>query len=216
MKTDLVMLSLMAIISGMIFVMQSDPSFIPMIIVCLFLFLGFRIFTEYHKKERKIQILQLPVSNLERFLSVFLRAFIYFPLLLIVFMFLGNLLVGLLLYILQVNIDFDIIFSNSAKLFEYLGRLSIKLYLFMGVLFFGSIFYKKNAGIKIGLLFFGVVIFTAILVGIMISLMVVDGQHITQISDFVILSDFYESIIGIIIFLFFIGLSYLRLTEEQA
>lgn len=216
MKNDLVMLSLLAIISGLIFVMQSSPSFMPMIVVSIFIFLGFKLFTEYHKKTSKIQILQLPVSNLERFLSVFIRAFIYYPILIIVFMFLGNILVGSLLYILNIGVDLNLMLSNSLNLFEYLGRIMIKLYLFMGLLFFASIFYKKNAGIKIGLLFFGVIIFIVIMVGIIFKMMIVEGQVMPQINYMVSHYDIYENIIGVIMFLFFIGLSYLRLTEEQA
>ncbi|MDD4002010.1 MAG: hypothetical protein PHU35_04395 [Bacteroidales bacterium] len=89
------------------------------------------------------------------------------------------------------------------------------LYLLMAIFFFGSIFYKKNAGLKMGLFIFVAVIVFAIMSGIIFILIGYENNYMSN-NDLFSPSAYYDNIIGIVISLFFIGLSYLRLTEEQA
>ena len=45
MKTDLIMLSIMGLVGGVLYIRES--SFFPILMGCMFFFLGFRIFNEY-------------------------------------------------------------------------------------------------------------------------------------------------------------------------
>ncbi len=213
MKTDLIMLPIMGLVGGVFSIEES--SFFPIIMGCMFFFLGFRIFNEYKNKKSRSQILLLPVSNLERFLSVFLRAFIYYPILLVVSLLLGTLIITPILYILRLPIDFNLVMNNSLDIFYCFWRVFIMFYLLMLLFFFGSIFYKKNAGFKMALLMFVVVIVFAIISGIIFKIIGYQNNYMNM-NDMVSPSVYYDSIVGIVIALFLIGLSYLRLTEEQA
>lgn len=213
MKADLIMLSIMGLIGGVLYIRES--SFFPILMGCMFFFLGFRIFTEYTKKTSRSQILLLPVSNLERFLCVFVRAFIYYPIFLVVSLLLGTLIITSILFILRLPIDFYQVINNSLDIFYSFWRVFIMLYLLMAIFFFGSIFYKKNAGLKMGLFIFVAVIVFAIMSGIIFILIGYENNYMSN-HDLFSPSAYYDNIIGIFISLFFIGLSYLRLTEEQA
>ncbi|HBN06896.1 MAG TPA: hypothetical protein DD434_14100, partial [Bacteroidales bacterium] len=106
-KTDIFMLSVMGIISG--FFMVSSPSNSGFFTFLFLILLGFSIFKEYHKKTSKTNILMLPVSNLERYLSVFVRAFIYYPIVLSLFMLLGSIVFGILYLVIGVGFDFTLL-----------------------------------------------------------------------------------------------------------
>lgn len=213
MKTDLIMLPVMGLIGGVISIAQS--SFFPIIMGCMFFFLGFRIFTEYKNKKTRSQILLMPVSNLERFLCVFVRAFVYYPIILIVSLLLGILIITSMSYVLKLPLDYNQVMSLSLGIFNCYWRVFIKLYLLMVIFFFGSIFYKKNAGLKMGLLIFLLVMSISMMVGIIFIIIGYQNNFMSN-TDIFTPSDYYESVLGIIISIFFIGLSYLRLTEEQA
>lgn len=212
-KRDLIMIPIMGLIGGIFFIQES--SFFGIMLGCILSFLGFRIFNEYKNKKSRSQILLLPVSNLERFLSVFLRAFIYFPILLLVSLLLGTLIIASMLYILKFPIDFNQVMNDSLGIFYCFWRVCIMFYSIMLLFFFGSIFYKKNAGIKMGLLMFVAVMIIAIIAIIIFKIIGYQNNYMNM-NDMVSPSVYYDSIIGIVIALFLIGLSYLRLTEEQA
>ena len=112
-------------------------------------------------------------------------------------------------------VDFSFAMQKSLSIFTVFSHLVVKWYIFMAILFFGSIFYKKNAGIKMGLFGFGVIMLIALIMGIMFLIL---GNNINWEIDLSTydFSAYYESIAGVLITLFFISLSYLRLTEEQA
>ncbi|MFA6200031.1 MAG: hypothetical protein WC679_06475 [Bacteroidales bacterium] len=213
MKTDLIMLPIMGLVGSLFFI--QELSYFAIIMGCMFFFLGFRIFNEYKNKKSRSQILLMPVSNLERFLSVFIRAFIYFPILLVVSLLLGTLIIASMFYILKFPVDFNQVINNSLDIFYCLWRVFIMFYSLMLLFFFGSIFYKKNAGIKMGLLMFVVVIVFAIISGIIFKIIGYQNNYMNM-NDMVSPSVYYDSIVGIVIALFLIALSYLRLTEEQA
>jgi hypothetical protein len=207
------MLPIMGLVGSLFFI--QELSYFAIIMGCMFFFLGFRIFNEYKNKKSRSQILLMPVSNLERFLSVFIRAFIYFPILLVVSLLLGTLIIASMFYILKFPVDFNQVINNSLDIFYCLWRVFIMFYSLMLLFFFGSIFYKKNAGIKMGLLMFVVVIVFAIISGIIFKIIGYQNNYMNM-NDMVSPSVYYDSIVGIVIALFLIALSYLRLTEEQA
>ena len=213
MKTDLIMFPIMGL-GGSLFSIK-ELSYFPIITGCMLFLLAFRIFTEYTKKTSRSQILLLPVSNLERFLSVFFRAFIYYPILLIVSLLLGTLIITSIFYILKYPVNFDQVMDLSLGIFYCFWRVFILFYLLMLLFFFGSIFYKKNAGIKMGLLIFIAIIILAIMAVIIFKIIGYQNNYMNN-NDIFSPSVYYDSIIGIVISLFLIGLSYLRLTEEQA
>ena len=212
-KSDSIIILIVGIIGGVVFMMEENYFYV--LFLAFALFLGFRIFLEYSKKTSRTEILLLPVSNFERFLCVFLRAFIYYPICMIVSILFGTLLVSSLLLAFGLPADFSMAMQKSLSIFEVISRIVGKWYIFMAILFFGSIFYKKNAGIKMGLLGFGVIMLIALIMGIIFLII---GNNISWEIDLSTynFSLYYESIAGALITVFFIALSYLRLTEEQA
>jgi len=212
-KSDSIIILIVGIIGGIVFMMEENYFYV--LFLAFVLFLGFRIFLEYSKKTSRTQILLLPVSNFERFLCVFLRAFIYYPICMVVSILFGTLLVSSLFLAFGLPVDFSFAMQKSLSIFTVVSRIVGKWYIFMAILFFGSIFYKKNAGIKMGLFGFGVIMLIALIMGIMFLIL---GNNISWEIDLSTynFSVYYESIAGVLITLFFISLSYLRLTEEQA
>ena len=106
-RTDIFMLSVMGIISGVF--LPNIPGNLVSFAFFLIILLGFAIFKEYHKKTSRTNILMLPVSNLERYFSVFVRAFIYYPIVLSLFMLMGSFVFGILYLGIGVGFDFTLL-----------------------------------------------------------------------------------------------------------
>lgn len=212
-RADIIMLSIMGILGGLFFI--TNHNFSGLLFSYMIAFLGFRVFTEYSRKLSRSQILLLPVSNLERFINVFIRGFIFYPICVVIALLLGVFVIASFLSILRTQFDFINIMNDSLSIFKDLFHIIVKYYSVYIIFFFGSIFYKRYAGFKMGLLMFGIAMFMGIIVGIIFLIM---GFNYGWNNGFNNLSmpTYIENIIDIITLLFFIGLSYLRLTEEQA
>ncbi|MPM01582.1 hypothetical protein SDC9_47822 [bioreactor metagenome] len=211
-RTDIFMLSVMGIISGF-FLLNNRGGLTSFALFLLVLF-GFAIFKEYHKKTSKTNILMLPVSNLERFLSVFVRAFIYYPIILSVFMILGSFMIGVLYSGIGVGFDFTLLPKFYVEIVKEWGESFLETHFVFSLFFFGSIFYKKNAGLKISLLLMGI-IFSVFILFFIIAHYFFGAHEIHNLKPMVELSDPIGIIIGIVVTIFLLWISYLRVTEEQ-
>ena len=152
-RADIIMLSIMGILGGLFFI--TNHNFSGLLFSYMIAFLGFRVFTEYSRKLSRSQILLLPVSNLERFINVFIRGFIFYPICVVIALLLGVFVIASFLSILRMPINFGNIMNESLSIFKVLYDIMVKYYALFFIFFFGSIFYKKYAGFKIGLLMFG-------------------------------------------------------------
>lgn len=211
-RADIIMLSIMGILGGLFFI--TSHNFSGLLFSYMIAFLGFRVFIEYSRKFSRSQILLLPVSNLERFISVFIRGFIFYPICVVFALLFGVFVIASLLSILRMPIDFGNLMNESSSIFKALFDIMVKYYALFMIIFFGSIFYKKYAVFKMGLLMSGIGTFMGIIMGIIFLIIGLnDGWNIgfNNLS----MPTYIENIIDIITVLFFIGLSYLRLTEEQ-
>lgn len=212
-RADIVMLSIMGILGGLFFI--TNHNFSGLLFSFMLAFLGFRVFTEYSRKLSRSQILLLPVSNLERFISVFIRGFIFYPICVVIALLLGVFVITSLLSILRMPIDFSNIMNDSLSIFKALFDVIVKYYAVFIIFFFGSIFYKRYAGFKMGLLLSGIAMFMGIIIGIIFMVIGLHNGWNIGMNGFSF-PDYIENLIDIITLLFFLGLSYLRLTEEQA
>jgi len=207
------MISLMGIIGGLFASTEGASKQL----LCLFMFflVGFRIFIEYSTKKSRSQILLLPVSNLERYLVVLFRAFIFYPIIMLISIIAGSFIIACLFSLLRVGFEISTRMNDSLTIFGTFVDLMVKYYAVGTLFFFGSIFYKKYAGLKMGLLIFGIAMFISIIIGI---IFMVTSLHngwdigMNSLSS----PNYIENLIDIVLALFFLGLSYLRLTEEQA
>ena len=212
-KSDIIMISLMGIIGGLF--ASTGGAAKQLLLLFMFFLVGFRIFVEYSKKKSRSQILLLPVSNLERYLVVLFRAFIFYPLFMLISIIAGSFIVACLFSLLRVGFEISTRMNDSLTIFGTFLDLIVKYYAVGTLFFFGSIFYKKNAGFKMVLLIFGIVMFIAIIIGIIF--MIIGFHNIWNMGmDGVSFPNYIENLIGIVLALFLLSLSYLRLTEEQA
>lgn len=212
-KSDILTISLMGIIGGAF--ASTGEGAKQLLLLFMFFLVGFRIFVEYSAKKSRSQILLLPVSNLERYLVVLFRAFIFYPLCMLISIMAGSFIVACLFALLRVGVDISTRMNDSLTIFGTFLDLIVKYYSIGTIFFFGSIFYKKYAGLKMGLLIFGIVMFVAIIIGIIFMIMGFNNNWYIGMNDFSI-PTYIENLIDVGLVLFFLGLSYLRLTEEQA
>ncbi|MBP1644522.1 MAG: hypothetical protein H6Q16_97 [Bacteroidetes bacterium] len=211
-KTDIFMLSVMGIISG-IFLPNNRGNFVSFAFFLIIL-LGFAIFKEYHKKTSKTNILMLPVSNLERYFSVFVRAFIYYPIVLSLFMLIGSFVFGILYLGIGVGFDFTLLPEFYVEIVKEWGESILETHFVFTLFFFGSIFYKKNAGLKVSLLISALSMIFFIFL-IIIKRMMPLNEFVYNINLITDISLPFERIIGVLVSAFLLWLSYLRITEEQ-
>ncbi|MEA4966735.1 MAG: hypothetical protein VB048_01275 [Bacteroidaceae bacterium] len=211
-RTDIFMLSVMGIISG--FFVVSNPSNSGVFAFLFLILLGFAIFKEYHKKTSRTNILMLPVSNLERYFSVFVRAFIYYPIVLSLFMLMGSFVFGILYLGIGVGFDFTLLPKFYVEIVKEGVESFLETHFVFSLFFFGSIFYKKNSGLKVSLLLMGI-IFSVFILFFIIAHYFFGAHEIHNLKPMVGLSDPIGIIIGIVITIFLLWISYLRVTEEQ-
>ncbi|MDR0972238.1 MAG: hypothetical protein LBM25_07635 [Bacteroidales bacterium] len=221
-KKDIIVFAIFAFVNGIFFAQKFSYLGNMFIAIEMYVLLGFRIFMEYHKKLSRSNILLLPVSNLERYLSVFMRAFIYYPIMIIITIPIGAIIMKPILYLLtsdQTSSITDILFFAKDSIVRGLNTFST-YYVFIFALFFGSIFYKKLAGLKFPLLMNVIMTFSAIVLKwLFIAFFGEWGLFIIGISvdstDFIINDAFIHTTL-IVVSLILLFLAYLRLTEEQA
>lgn len=211
-RTDIFMLSVMGIISG--FFVVSNPSNSGVFAFLFLILLGFAIFKEYHKKTSKTNILMLPVSNLERFLSVFVRAFVYYPIVLSLFMILGSFMIGVLYSGIGVGFDFTLLPKFYVEIVKEWGESFLETHFVFSLFFFGSIFYKKNAGLKVTLLISAITMI-AFIFFIIIKRILSLNEFIFNMNYLTDISLPFERVIGVVASIFLLWISYLRVTEEQ-
>jgi hypothetical protein len=212
-KSDIIMISLMGIIGGLF--ASTDGAAKQLLFSFMFFLIGFRIFIEYSTKKSRSQILLLPVSNLERYLVVLFRAFLFYPLCMLISIIAGSFIIACLYSLLRVGFEISTRMNDSLTIFGTFLDLIVEYYAVGALFFFGSIFYKKYAGLKMGLLIFGIVMFIAIIIGIIFMIIGFHNVWNMGMNDFSIPA-YIENLIDVVVALFFFGLSYLRLTEEHA
>ena len=211
-KTDIMMLSVLGLLSG--FFLPDNRGGITSFSFLYLILLGFSIFKEYHKKTSRTNILMLPISNFERYLVVFVRAFIYYPIVLSLFMILGTLFFGILYSVIGVGFDFTLLPKFYVEIVKE-GVESFLLTPFLyTLLFFGSIFYKKNAGLKVTLLISAITMI-AFIFFIIIKRILPLNEFIFNMNYLTDISLPFERVIGVVASIFLLWLSYLRVTEEQ-
>lgn len=211
-KTDIFMLSVMGLVSG--FFMPNNCGGLNSFSFFLLVLFGFAIFKEYHKKTSKTNILMLPVSNLERYLSVFVRAFIYYPIALSLFMFMGSFVFGILYLGIGVGFDFTLLPKFYVEIVKEWGESFLKTNFVFTLFFFGSIFYKKNAGLKFSLLLMGIAFFVFILFFTIVHYLF-GANEIHNLYLMVKNYKILEISFGILVSIFLLWLAFLRVTEEQ-
>lgn len=211
-KTDIMMLSVLGLLSG--FFLPDNRGGITSFSFLYLILLGFSIFKEYHKKTSRTNILMLPISNFERYLVVFVRAFIYYPIVLSLFMILGTLFFGILYSVIGVGFDFTLLPKFYVEILKDWIDSIVHVHFVFALYFFGSIFYKKNAGLKFSLLLMGI-IFSVFILFFIIAHYFFGAHEIHNLKPMVGLSDPIGIIIGIVITIFLLWISYLRVTEEQ-
>lgn len=211
-KTDIMMLSVLGLLSG--FFLPDNRGGITSFSFLYLILLGFSIFKEYHKKTSRTNILMLPISNFERYLVVFVRAFIYYPIVLSLFMILGTLFFGILYSVIGVGFDFTLLPKFYVEILKDWIDSIVHVHFVFALYFFGSIFYKKNAGLKFSLLLMGI-IFSVFILFFIIAHYFFGALEIHNLKPMVELSDPIGIIIGIVITIFLLWISYLRVTEEQ-
>ena len=211
-RTDIFMLSVMGIISG-VFLPNNRGNFLSFAFLLIIL-LGFAIFKEYHKKTSKTNILMLPVSNLERYFSVFVRAFIYYPIVLSLFMLMGSFVFGILYLGIGVGFDFTLLPEFYVEIVKEWGESFLETHFVFSLFFFGSIFYKKNAGLKVALLISAITMFVLIII-ISLRSMLSLNEYLFGIEFITSISHTLEIVIGVVASIFLLWISYLRVTEEQ-
>ncbi len=211
-KTDIMMLSVLGLLSG--FFLPDNRGGITSFSFLYLILLGFSIFKEYHKKTSRTNILMLPISNFERYLVVFVRAFIYYPIVLSLFMILGTLFFGILYSVIGVGFDFTLLPKFYVEIVKE-GVESFLLTPFLyTLLFFGSIFYKKNAGLKVTLLISAITMI-AFIFFIIIKRILPLNEFIFNMNYLTDISLPFERVIGVVGSIFLLWISYLRVTEEQ-
>ncbi len=211
-KTDIMMLSVLGLLSG--FFLPDNRGGITSFSFLYLILLGFSIFKEYHKKTSRTNILMLPISNFERYLVVFVRAFIYYPIVLSLFMILGTLFFGILYSVIGVGFDFTLLPKFYVEIVKE-GVESFLLTPFLyTLLFFGSIFYKKNAGLKVTLLISAITMI-AFIFFIIIKRILPLNEFIFNMNYLTDISLPFERVIGVVASIFLLWISYLRVTEEQ-
>ncbi|MDD2577485.1 MAG: hypothetical protein PHV76_08295 [Bacteroidales bacterium] len=211
-KTDIMMLSVLGLLSG--FFLPDNRGGITSFSFLYLILLGFSIFKEYHKKTSRTNILMLPISNFERYLVVFVRAFIYYPIVLSLFMILGTLFFGVLYSVIGVGFDFTLLPKFYVEILKDWIDSIVHVHFVFALYFFGSIFYKKNAGLKFSLLIMGIIFFVFILFALIIPFFF-SGQIITQFNSITDISNSFEITFGVLVSVFLLWLTYLRVTEEQ-
>ena len=211
-KTDIMMLSVLGLLSG--FFLPDNRGGITSFSFLYLILLGFSIFKEYHKKTSRTNILMLPISNFERYLVVFVRAFIYYPIVLSLFMILGTLFFGILYSVIGVGFDFTLLPKFYVEILKDWIDSIVHVHFVFALYFFGSIFYKKNAGLKFSLLLMGIA-FSVFILFFLIVHYFFGANEIHNLYPMVKNYKILEISFGILVSIFLLWISYLRVTEEQ-
>ena len=172
-------------------------------------------FKEYNNTSNlRVQIMTLPASNIEKYLSSFFISFVFFPLIII-----SSMTIGLLLGYLVEGIVFGNGFTQAPNIFPYtwemIGKQALINIPFISILFFGNIYFDKQGGIKI-LGFIIAFLFVVVMVDAYILKLITGGSGYSFVSRPNMESfEYIKYIVSTGISAFFLFLSYLSLTEKE-
>ena len=190
----------------------SDSMMVFLLLVMGIIYAG-RIFGVFQPAGKAIHYLTIPASTAEKTIANGLLVFVYFNILLMVSLILGNVIGGLAhklldpayTYHFYMPFDFDDLFL---------------LLILESVYMFGSIYFKNRAVIKTSLIIFGIFFFFIILDTIIL------GQYLNKFSQQSIQrgNEFFDKFnlewleygISVLTFLFFNFMTWLRLRETEA
>lgn len=209
---------LFGIIVGLITVYldRSSTNILTFTYICSIFFLGFTSFIAYKKPALRAESILLPATVQEKYFANLIYEFILLPIAILITVYLGAIVGNVIHFWLfgdEINLSylFRIGYFDVSDVFTTLACMSI--------LFFFSLFFKKNSFLKtavsVFLYFFVVFIITATCIWVKQYYFV---GHITSVSYNFPLNDQHLYIFYIassIVSLFFLVLTYFRLKEER-
>ncbi|HBN04735.1 MAG TPA: hypothetical protein DD434_02960, partial [Bacteroidales bacterium] len=116
--------------------------------------------------------------------------------------------------VIGVGFDFTLLPNFYVEIVKEWGESFLETHFVFALYFFGSIFYKKNAGLKVSLLLMGIA-FSVFIIYFLIVHYFFGAHEIHRLKAMVDTYNSLEITFGIIVSFFLLWLSYLRITEEQ-
>ena len=174
----------------------------------------FYAFIEYNDTaQSKIGIFTLAASNLEKFLNGLFITFIFFPILILASMHIGILI--------RYIFDIALFGQGSSQVLENIpmiwGKMNQQLIAFIpiiSIMFFGNIYFKKRGSMTI-LLSLVAYAFIITMINAYVIYLLKGESHYFITNNFILLPEYTKYIVSSIISIFFLLLSYLRITEKE-
>ena len=113
-----------------------------------------------------------------------------------------------------VGFDFTLLPKFYVEIVKEWGESFLETHFVFSLFFFGSIFYKKNAGLKVTLLISAITMI-AFIFFIIIKRILSLNEFIFNMNYLTDISLPFERVIGVVASIFLLWISYLRVTEEQ-
>lgn len=171
-------------------------------------------FKEYNDAaKQKIQIFTLPASNLEKYSYSLFITVIFIPLIIISSMYIGL----LLRYVFDIVVfgkEFSQALNLLPSIWEKIINQSIYYIPIISILFFGNIYFKKQGALKLILYMFAF-FFIVTMINAYVIYLLKGESHYFITNNFILLPEYTKYIVSSIISIFFLLLSYLRITEKE-
>ena len=190
----------------------SDSMMVFLLFLMGILYAG-KIFGVFQPAGRAIHYLTIPASTLEKTIANGLLTFVYFNILLIAALLLGNTLGGLAHKLLDPTYHYHFYMP-----FDWDNLIMILV--FESVFMFGSIYFKQRAAIKTSLVIFAIFLFFIILDTTLVGRYFIHSNpdSIKEAENVFnnINGELIEYVTSILVFIFFNFMTWLRLRETEA
>lgn len=171
-------------------------------------------FKEYNNSTKlRIQITNLPASNLEKYLYSFFIIFLLFPLIILISMY-GGLLLRYFLDVIVFGLTFTQTIDLTPRIWSSMTSQILIYAPMVSIFFFGNIYFNKQGGLK---MIFYIIAFSLLVfvINAIILYFITGGLSHSFIIQGSSIPKFVKYIVSFGITGFFIILAYLSLTEKE-